>query len=247
MLWQRFTALASWQRYLLVTVLSFPLALGIREVLIRVLPEDLAAGAIAVVRKEKERPLSEPLARILADTSYTPRATQPHPLLGQVAADFALRNCDGQEISLARLRQQGPVVVIFYYGYYCPHCVSQLFGINEDVALFNELGVHIVALSSDPPEMTAKQFKKYGRFGFEVVSDPEWKVAQAYGVYHPETAGQPESLVHATFLVGKDGHVFWANTGPEPFLDNKTLLRELAEHCGLSPEQPRLADAAPLR
>jgi peroxiredoxin len=244
MLWAWFAALASWQRYLLVTVLSFPLALGIREVLIQILPEDLAAGAIAVVRKEKEQPLSEPLTHILADSSFAPRPSQSHPLLGQAAPEFALQDCDGRTVRLAELRDRGPVVVIFYYGYYCPHCVSQLFGVNEDVSLFNELGVHIVALSCDPPEATAKQFKKYGRFHFDVLSDPGYKVAGAYGVYHSETPDKPESLVHGTFLVGRDGRIFWVNTGDEPFLDNKTLLRQLAEAGGLRQEQQPVAAAA---
>jgi peroxiredoxin len=200
-------------------------------VLQQVLPENFAREAVAIVREEKERPLSEPLARILADPDFVPQLTQPHPLLGCDAVDFTLVDDEFNEVNLARLTRKGPVVLVFYYGYRCSHCVAQLFGLNEDIERFHELGAQVVAVSSDLPDLTADRFKEYGRFAFPVLSDPDHRVAEAYGVFQGEGPdGRPQQLAHATFLLGANGRIFWVNYGPKPFLDNKTLLVELARN-----------------
>ncbi|HXG11250.1 MAG TPA: redoxin domain-containing protein [Gemmataceae bacterium] len=224
-----------WQRCLLVAVLSFPLALGVRQALQAVVPVNLAADAVEYVRRYKERPLSEPLTHLLNDTAHPRVPTQPHALLGQEPIDFTLLDDQGAPVCLEELRRDGPVVLVFYYGYRCSHCVSQLFALNEDLALFRELGAQVVAVSADAPEFTAERFREYGRFDFPVLSDPGNQVARSYGVYRPASDDGPEELLHATFLIGTDGCVFWVNCGPTPFLDNKTLLQEIAQHEGVLP------------
>src|SRR5262249_35046482 len=143
-----------------------------------------------------------------------------------------------QTVSLGGLRGQGPVVLVFYYGYSCSHCVAQLFGVDEDLRLFEELGVRLVAVSADPPELTAEQCATNGRFRFPLLSDPGNRVAEAFGVYQPAAEGRPEKLVHATFLIGGDGRMLWAYRGPQPFLDNKTLLMQIARSAGLGGGRP---------
>jgi peroxiredoxin len=232
-------ALKSWRLYLVVFVLSFPFALVLRAVLQALLAPDLAGAAVALVRQEKQQPLSEPLAAIVSDARFVARPTQRHPLLGRPAPDFTLSDDRGNKVRLAALLGKGPAVLVFYYGYYCPHCVSQLFGLNEDVALFRELGVQLVAVSADPPADTAARFREFGRFNFAVVSDPENRVAARYGVYRPGTDERPADLDHATFLIGADGRVFWAHLGKRPFFDNKTLLVEIARKMGIAGRRVR--------
>src|SRR5262249_44607236 len=60
----------SWQRYVAVSVLGVPLGLGVRFLLQQLMPEDLARDAVALVRQEKEHPLSEPLHKILSDPHF---------------------------------------------------------------------------------------------------------------------------------------------------------------------------------
>jgi peroxiredoxin len=213
------------KRYLLVVVLSFPLALGVRYVLGRLLQEDLPTASAAYVRAHKEKPLSEPLQKILAGRAGT--GGQNHPLLGRAAPGFALPDDRGEPVRVDAAADGRPVVLVFYLGYGCVHCVAQLFALDEDVALFDELGARVVAVSPDPPELTAARFKKHGRFRFAVLADPDYRVAEAYGVYRPAAGDEPERLLHGTFLIGPGGRVFWANVGAEPYLDNRTLLIEI--------------------
>ena len=195
-----------------------------------VVPErDVAQEANDYLQTRNVRPLFGPLEKHLANPEKFLVKTQAHPLLEQAAPPFELQDHEGHTWRLKEAQARGPVVLVFYYGYYCNHCVSQLFALNGDVDKFRELQAEIVAISADPPETTRDRFRRYGTFDFPVLSDPGNKVAQAYGVFQPATGQKPESLQHGTFLIGKDGRVLWANRGDEPFTNNRTLLYLLAQ------------------
>jgi thioredoxin-dependent peroxiredoxin len=154
---------------------------------------------------------------------------QPSPLVGKTAPDFELSDTEGHRVALRDLRRTGPVIVVFYFGYYCSHCVAQLFGLEEDLPKFAAHGVHIVALSADPSETTAARFRQYGHFHFPVLSDAGNKVAEQYRVYTPAIGDRDEDLKHATFIVDKTGHIVWGYTGNQPFVDNGLLLKLIAK------------------
>jgi peroxiredoxin len=189
---------------------------------------DVADAARGFLRERNVKPLSGPLAELLADTGAQREPTQEHPLLGRPAPDFELPDHREQVWRLRDRLGRGPLVLVFYYGYHCNHCVGQLFALHDDVGKFRELGAEVVAVSADPPEWTRERFRQYGAFAFPVLSDPGNKVAQAYGVYRPASGKAREDLQHATFVIGRDGRIAWAYRGNQPFTGNRTLLYELA-------------------
>ena len=189
---------------------------------------DLARQAKDYLRSKNVVPLSAALEKLLADAATAHQASDKHPLLDQHAPDFDLVDVDDKHVRLSELSEKGPVVLVFYYGYFCNHCVAQLFGIDADLAKFRELGAQVVAISADPPTQTRTKFKQYGPFGFDVLSDPGNKTAQAYGVFRPKSDKTPELQQHATFVIDRSGVVRWAQQGDEPFTDNRTLLYETA-------------------
>lgn len=200
--------------------------------------EDVAREARDYLRKHKVAPLSGSLQKILTDAVRAPDQlvrTQEHRLLAERAPEFQLADQDGKTCKLQELVDGGPVVLVFYYGYHCNHCVSQLFDLSEDAALFRELGARVVAVSADPPELTRQRFKQYGAFGFPVLSDPGNQVAQAYRVFTPAQGGKQEDLLHGTFVIDRDGVVQWVNVGDAPFSGNQTLLYQLAKLEGRLP------------
>lgn len=189
---------------------------------------DLAQEAQADLDRRNYKPVSEPLAALLSDPTYKPTPTQAHPLLGQPAPDFSLADTDGKAVSLSERLKSGPVVLVFYYGYHCNHCVSQLFALNKDIEKFRELGAIVLAVSADPSDQTRERFKQYGAFDFQVLSDPSNAVAAKYGTYTPSAKpGEDGDLLHGTFVIDRAGRVVWANRGDGPFTENRTLLREL--------------------
>jgi peroxiredoxin Q/BCP len=189
---------------------------------------NVAEQARRYLATKNVKPLSEPLAQLLALPEEARVKSQSHPLLQQAAPDFDLLDHGQEHWQLKPLLAKGPVVVIFYYGYHCNHCVGQLFAVHDDIERFKELGATVVAISADPPAMTQQRFKQYGPFAFPVLTDPGNKVAQAYGVFTPARDGKREDLQHGTFVVGRDGRVIWCNVADEPFTKNRVLLYELA-------------------
>lgn len=189
---------------------------------------NLADAALQDLEKRGYQPLSGPLDAILKDTTQKAVPTQTHPLLGQSAPDFKLVDTDGESFHLSERLKSSAVVLVFYYGYACDHCVSQLFGLNKDLDQFRELGATVVAVSADPAELTRKRFKQYGAFAFPVLSDSDHAVAKLFGTYIPPAKPDEDGeLSHGTFVIDQRGIVVWANRGDQPFTHNRTLLLKL--------------------
>jgi peroxiredoxin Q/BCP len=198
---------------------------------------DLAQKATRYLRKTKKSALSGPLLDLLANPGTFYVKSMPHELLGLAAPDFELSDCHGKKHKLTTYLERGPVVLIFYFGYHCNHCVSQLFDVNEDLHYFKQLGATVLAISADPPEETLERFKEYGEFNFPVLSDPKNEVAEDYGVLVTLKEGRGQLLFHGTFLIDAEGHVQWVNIDDKPFSANRTLLYKLARMQGKVPSE----------
>ncbi|MCA9010542.1 MAG: redoxin domain-containing protein [Planctomycetaceae bacterium] len=179
--------------------------------------------------------LTDELAVILADKSFSVTASQPIKLLDQPAPEFSVPDETSTTHTLNELNNDRPLVVVFYLGYGCSHCVAQLLALDKDLPRFRELDAEIVAISSDSPEHTAEKFAEFGRFSFPVLSDIDYSVAEKWGVYEADDEDEPGFMSHGTFVVDRTGKVIWGTMGPEPFLDNRTLLHVIAESQGMLP------------
>lgn len=196
---------------------------------------DVRQDAEAYLEVAQSRRLTEGLAVILADDAFRPEESEPHALLNQKAPEFALPDAQGVEQKLSKLSKDRPVVVVFYLGYGCSHCVAQLIALDQDRHYFSELDADIVAISSDSSEHTAERYTEYGEFRFPVLADVDYAVSKAWGVYQPEGEEEPGFMNHGTFIVDRNGKLIWAAQGKEPFLDNRTLLHVIAKSQGLLP------------
>lgn len=190
---------------------------------------DVSADANAYLEAVDSQKLSASLQDLLSTDNFERAVTEDHPLVGKQAPDFVLSDTQDQSQSLAELNRQGPVVLVFYYGYNCSHCVAQLFALQKDLEHFNELGAQLVAVSADLPAATRKKYEEYGGFEFPVLSDPDLKVAETWGTYVRETDEQQEDMLHGTFVIDRGGKVIFANRGYQPFVDNRSLLQWLNE------------------
>jgi thioredoxin-dependent peroxiredoxin len=198
---------------------------------------DVATDAKAFLAAARGQTTTKPADNPLAEQV-------PSPLVGKTAPDFELIDTDGHRVWLHELRHDGPVVVVFYYGYYCSHCVAQLFALEEDLPKFAKTGARVVALSADPPETTAARFKQYGRFHFPVLSDRANKVAEQFGVYTRAKDDRQEDLKHGTFVIDTTGRIVWGSAGDRPFVDNQFLLSLLAQKSSSTVSSPAVSTPA---
>jgi peroxiredoxin len=189
---------------------------------------DLAIQTNRFLEEQNVRPLSGSLERLLGDATAAHVLTQGHPLLGKPCPDFELRDHLERPWRLGVEVPKGPVVLVFYYGYICTHCVGQLFALDKDVDKFRELGAQIVAVSPDRTDLTRERFSEYGPFHFPVLSDPDDRVSSMYGASEPGSNDASVKRRHGTFLISPQGIVTWCYLGDQPFTDNRTLLYEIA-------------------
>lgn len=151
--------------------------------------------------------------------SLGPRHWTPPP-----APAFSLPQADGQLISLAGLKGK-PVVVLFYLGHGCLHCIEQLNAFAPEYQAFQKAGIAIIAISTDPVTELRKSQNAYnqeGHFPFAILADPSLRSFQDYRAYDDF---EKKSL-HGTFLIDPQGRVLWQDIGAEPFAQPDFLLKE---------------------
>jgi peroxiredoxin len=100
---------------------------------------------------------------------------------GQLAPDFTLPDHEDKPVRLSRALRDGPVILTFYRGGWCPYCNLELRAYQALSDKIRAAGVRLIAVSPQAPDATAATVSD-NELGFEVLSDVGSKVGRAYGV-----------------------------------------------------------------
>jgi len=143
------------------------------------------------------------------------------------APDFKGKDQNGNEVVLKDLRKKGPVVIIFYRGYWCPYCNKELQKLEDSLQLIKEKGAQLIAITPEKQEGITKTVERT-KATYPIINDDELKIMKAYDVaYQVDTKtidrykmasidlaannGQkPEAVylpVPAVYIIGKDGEI----------------------------------------
>lgn len=101
--------------------------------------------------------------------------------VGDVAPDFTLPDATGQSVSLSELLKQGPVVINFYRGEWCPYCNLELRAFQNLLPEFKQADANLVAISPELPDHSLSVTEKHS-LDFSVLSDVGNKVSRQYGL-----------------------------------------------------------------
>jgi peroxiredoxin/tetratricopeptide (TPR) repeat protein len=151
------------------------------------------------------------------------------------AADWALTDGQGNKHTLADYTGR-PVIVIFYLGKGCAHCIEQLGTFAPETDRFKKAGIDLIAISTDDVDglrETVQQNKTGSPFPFPLVSDSSLKVFKQYRAYD-DFEQQP---LHGTFLIDRQGLVRWQDISYEPFTEVEFLLKESTRLLAQDPPQ----------
>jgi len=110
------------------------------------------------------------------------RIPDPGVKVGEPAPVFVLNNALGQPVSLASTLEDGPVVLVFYRGAWCPFCNMHLHVLQQSLPEFRKYGAQLIAITPQQPDKSVEQFKEKG-YPFEVLSDLDSSVMKAYRLY----------------------------------------------------------------
>ncbi|MBU0946545.1 MAG: AhpC/TSA family protein [Proteobacteria bacterium] len=172
-------------------------------------------------------------AKILSESDLVEGA----PKVGEKLKDFTLPNHLGEARSLASLRKNGPVVVTFYRGGWCPYCSLELHAYQEVLQDINATGATLVAITPELPDASLTTSERHN-LEFEVLTDLNSNYARELGIVFtlPEELrpiyesfgieiekhngkGQFDLPLAATFVVDVDGTITSA------FVDTDYTLR----------------------
>src|SRR3981081_962166 len=67
--------------------------------------------------------------------------------VGSTAPSFVLKDLDGHDVSSAELLADGPLIVSFYRGVWCPYCNLDLQALQAALPDFERLGAKLLAIS----------------------------------------------------------------------------------------------------
>ncbi|MCF8255982.1 MAG: AhpC/TSA family protein [Flavobacteriales bacterium] len=156
--------------------------------------------------------------------------------VGTAAPDFNISDQDDEPFALKDALKDGPVVLIFYRGHWCPICNRHLSALQDSLSLITDKGATVIAISPQKSEFLRRTQEKV-HAGFRLLSDTDHAVAQAYGVNfepsatergmyntmlgadfkqsHEDGEAEVQLPVPATYVIGKDGHVKWRHFDPD--------------------------------
>jgi len=113
----------------------------------------------------------------LRKTDVASRALQA----GDTAPDFLLPDAHGRLHSSERLRQEGPLVVSFYRGGWCPFCKAELRALQAVKAELDNLKANLVVLSPETRDLP-RQLKQQLNLDLTMLADVDHGVAISYGL-----------------------------------------------------------------
>ena len=143
---------------------------------------------------------------------------------GDAAPDFDLLDQNGENVKLSGYSGK-KVLLYFYPRADTPGCTKQACSVRDNMAILKSLGITVLGISPDTPSKQKKFDEKYG-LGFPLLSDPDHKAAEAYGVWGEKSMYGKNlfGIVRSSFLIDGDGTVIdrWYKVKPLDTVEKAT-------------------------
>ncbi len=145
--------------------------------------------------------------------------------VGEAAPMFTAKDQDGKKVNLKKALKNGPVIMLFYRGQWCPFCNKQLSHFSDSLQMLKAKGATVLAITPETADNVKKTIEKT-KSSFPVLEDAgmaimkQYKVNFAvdentitkykgYGIDFDKANGANGANlpVPATYIIGKDGIV----------------------------------------
>lgn len=129
------------------------------------------------------------------------------PAIGEKAPEFSLPDSTGRTVHLKDFRGK-KVILYFYPKDQTPGCTKEACSFNDRISEFRKRGAVVLGVSADSVESHASFAERYG-LRFPLLSDPDKKVINAYGVWKKKSMyGRTfMGVERTTFVIDEDGMI----------------------------------------
>ena len=130
------------------------------------------------------------------------------PTTGSPAPGFTLQDNNGAEVSLSDFKGVKNVLVYFYPKAMTPGCTIQAQGMRDIAAELKGLDVVVLGISPDPVKHLVK-FVERDALNFQLLSDEDHAVADAYGAWGPKKfmGREFDGILRTSYLIDKEGNL----------------------------------------
>jgi peroxiredoxin len=152
--------------------------------------------------------------------------------VGDGAPEFTVPLADGDDVesfTLSNHLGDGPVVLAFFPGAFTGVCTHEMNQLQDSLSAFEAADATVYGVSVDPP-FSLNEFHDALGIEFDLISDADGTVIDAYGVADDDFAGFGYTAAkRSVFVVDADGHVSYKWVTDDP---------------GVEPDYDELEDAA---
>ncbi|MFV0350276.1 MAG: peroxiredoxin-like family protein [Halodesulfovibrio sp.] len=150
------------------------------------------------------------------------------PKVGDTIKTFTLPNQNGEAKSLSSFLGNGPVVITFYRGGWCPYCNIELRAYQAALPEITAQGATLIAITPEQPDNSLSTAEK-NALAFDVLSDINSDYAREIGIVFSVSdelrtvysgfgidldkhngQGRYDLPLAATFVIDTNGTVTWA-------------------------------------
>ena len=126
---------------------------------------------------------------------------------GSKAPEFTAQTDDGSTKSLADYRGH-KVILYFYPKDDTPGCTQQACDLRDRIQEIDARDTVVLGVSPDDPK-SHRKFKEKYNLNFTLISDPDHKIAEAYGVWIEKSMYGRKywGNERTTFIIDKDGNI----------------------------------------
>ncbi|MGF9566712.1 peroxiredoxin-like family protein [Neorhizobium sp. JUb45] len=159
------------------------------------LRNDFENGRFPLVPTQAQLDIMQRATQSLIDSHQADNALEA----GDTAPEFTLQDADGNTVSSRSLLSQGPLVVTFYRGAWCPYCNFDLQALEHVRPEIEARGARLVAVSPQTPANSRKS-QHDNKLGFAILSDTGATIADKFGLRF----ALPEDLIEVYKQFGND-------------------------------------------
>ena len=142
--------------------------------------------------------------------------------VGQPAPEFQLSAQDGSEVRLLDRLHKGWTVLYFYPKAGTPGCTTQACAFRDAINVIRQQNAEVYGISTDELNDLLSFYQKH-KLSFDLLSDSEGKVAEAYGVKFPLF-----NLARRwTFIIDPDLVIRQIDDDVDPALDASRVAKSL--------------------
>ena len=138
------------------------------------------------------QPANPPVKYGIDESFGVPSGLKP----GDAAPDFNAKDVGGKVVKLSEELKNGPVVIIFYRGEWCPVCNRYLSNFQDSLSYVEAAGAKVLAVAPEKPSSAQEMINKTGAT-FTVIPDPTEEIMKSYEVFFNVTEAYQQKIRNA--------------------------------------------------